>query len=118
MKYKNGSTFRDVVAKRTAMANTQTTTLSQANCRKVFVQRDFSQVGNPFFAPDPAIIVFREVVSNLQPDSQLSWRGRSIGPCSTTPSAHSTLFMLRLRKAPVQRKYEYEGMTCHLCINV
>ena len=26
------------------MANTQTTTLSQANCRKVFVQRDFSQV--------------------------------------------------------------------------
>ena len=27
-----------------AMAATQTTTLSQANCRKVFVQRDFSQV--------------------------------------------------------------------------
>jgi len=26
------------------MAATQTTTLSQANCRKVFVQRDFSQV--------------------------------------------------------------------------
>ena len=32
------------------MANTQTTTLSQANCRKVFVQRDFSQVS---CAPDP-----------------------------------------------------------------
>ena len=51
MNYKNGPTFRDVVAKRTAMANTQTTTLSQANCRKVFVQRDFSQVGNPLFCP-------------------------------------------------------------------
>ena len=51
MNYKNGPTLRDVVAKRTAMANTQTTTLSQANCRKVFVQRDFSQVGNPLFCP-------------------------------------------------------------------
>jgi len=32
------------------MANTQTTTLSQANCRKVFVQRDFSQGSGVQFA--------------------------------------------------------------------